>query len=141
MSRGSARDYILSVLDDLNEADMHELARNVYYWKKQREEKKQTDEGIKQRAFAEFDYLEGLSIDTKRFIMERVDSGNTNLYHSIMATIGRLVAEGKTSRECYDYYMKRRQHKNALIGHEEKVKETVNLCYEKLKEKRKMKGR
>jgi len=82
------------------------------------------------------DYLNELSQETKIFILDRVQEGEKNLYHSIMAIIGNNKGRFKTVDDLWNYYLEKYQNSRSYIfTHEKEVREIIGLCLQRMEER------
>jgi len=76
-----------------------------------------------------YDYLNELSPETKQLVIDLVNDGDKNLYHSIMAIIESHRGQFSTVDDLWNYYSKRYGHSRSYIyTYEEEIREIMELC-------------
>ena len=89
-----------------------------------------------------YDYLNGLSKKTRKFIISRIENGVTvggvtdkkNLYHSVMANMNALVKSGKlpSEEEFKDYYFSKNKERHFLNEDDQPlIDELASYCFKK----------
>lgn len=85
----------------------------------------------------DYQYLDELSPETKQLVIDLVNSGEKNLYHSIMAMIGVKGGEFESTEQLWDYYSKRLGKTRPYICEfEPQVRELIELCWGRMKKRR-----
>ena len=77
----------------------------------------------------DYGYLDDLSPEAKQLVIDLVNDGDTNLYHSIMAVIEMHRGQFTTINQLWNYYSKRFGQKRPYIyKYEEETREIMALC-------------
>ena len=77
----------------------------------------------------DYGYLNELPAEVKQLVIDLVNDGDTNLYHSIMAVIEMHRGQFTSINQLWNYYSKRFGQKRPYIyKHEEEIREIMELC-------------
>lgn len=83
----------------------------------------------------EYKYLDELTDETRKMIIDDLEAGKKNLYHSVMACLQNRINNGNFSRSEEreaEYYIFRQK---VPEDRKEKIREIVFLCYKRLYER------
>ena len=111
-----------------------EFIRTKLYVKKDENRKKQSKNKDTSYLTAAR-YLAPLSNDARQFIIDLLDKGEKNIYHSVMAVLDKHpdLTKEEVTRYYFDKYEKRRPF---LAENKGLVCEIINLCWERQRRKR-----
>ena len=77
----------------------------------------------------DYGYLDDLSPEAKQLVIDLVNDGDTNLYHSIMAVIYLKRGQFTSINQLWNYYSKRFGQKRSYIyKYEQEIREIMELC-------------
>lgn len=77
----------------------------------------------------DYGYLNELPAEVKQLVIDLVNDGDTNLYHSIMAVIEMHRGQFTSINQLWNYYSKRFGQKRPYIyKYEEEIREIMELC-------------
>ena len=77
----------------------------------------------------DYRYLDKVSESAKNLVIDLVNKGEKNIYHSIMSIIAINRGEFKSEDQLWEYYSKRFGRERPYIhAHENEIKEIINLC-------------
>lgn len=92
----------------------------------------------KQLVNMQYKYLSSLSVETQELILNLIDEGEKNLYHSIMAIIG-YSNTFRSVNEVWEYYSEKYgAERPYIIFYQENIKEIIAYCLKKLTDEGKM---
>ena len=83
----------------------------------------------------EYKYLDELTDETRKMIIDDLKAGKKNLYHSVMACLQNRIKNGNFSRSEEreaEYYISRQK---VPEDRKENIREIVFLCYKRLFER------
>jgi len=84
----------------------------------------------------EYEYLNDLSPRAKQLVIDLINSGNKNLYHSIMSVMDNKRGHFASIDELWDYYSnKLGQERPYIYTHEAEIKEIMGLCLIRITER------
>lgn len=82
----------------------------------------------------DYGYLNALSPGARAFVIELVESGEKNLYHSFMSIINNPSRADFTKEQIRDIYFEKYADKRPYLKkHESYVLEVLNLCWSRQK--------
>jgi len=84
-----------------------------------------------------FNYLDGLTDNTKEWIIMIINTFDLNLYHSAAATIEANIKKKSIVEVTEGYIEKNISKRSYIIGNEEKIKEIFEYVYDRLSKKNK----
>ena len=92
---------------------------------------------MKGNTYDDFGYLNYVSKEAKQFVIDRVNAGNKNVYHSIMATLGNRIQHNtiKPFEEEYAFYLQKAKKHDFTESELPYVREIFEYCYTKGLEK------
>ncbi|MBR4873882.1 MAG: hypothetical protein IKV00_08600 [Clostridia bacterium] len=77
----------------------------------------------------DYGYLNELSPEAKQLIIDLVNDGDKNLYHSIMAVIETHRGKFTSINQLWSYYSKRfGKDRSYIYTHEDEIREIMELC-------------
>lgn len=77
----------------------------------------------------DYRYLDKVSESAKNLVIDLVNKGEKNIYHSIMSIIGVNRGKFKSEDQLWEYYSKRFGRERPYIyTHEDEIKEIISLC-------------
>lgn len=81
-----------------------------------------------------FGYLDHVSQEAKQFVIDRVHSGNKNVYHSIMSVLNNRIEHNTIEplEEEYAVYLQKAKRHNFEESELQYVREVFEYCYEKI---------
>ena len=83
-----------------------------------------------------YKYLNNVSAKAKQLVIDLVDKGEKNLYHSMMAIIDAKKNEITSVEQLWNYYSKRFGGARSYIyTYENEIKEIMQLCLDKYNKK------
>lgn len=77
----------------------------------------------------DYGYLDELPPEVKRLVIDLVNDGDKNLYHSIMAVIECNRGRFTSINQLWEYYSKRfGKERSYIYKYEEEIREIMELC-------------
>ena len=77
----------------------------------------------------DYRYLDDLSAEAKQLVIDLVNEGDKNLYHSIMAVIYLKRGQIASINQLWKYYSKRfGKTRSYIYEYEEEIREIMELC-------------
>ena len=97
----------------------------------------QLQELVKKRGYSPtYNYLNDLSPQTKQLVIDLVNDGDKNLYHSVMAIIETHRGQFSSVDDLWKYYSKRYGNSRSYIyTYEEEIREIMELCLARMDER------
>ena len=84
----------------------------------------------------DFKYLEGVSYEARQLVIDLINDGKKNLYHSIMAIIECHKELFSTPEDLWEYYKTRYGvTRPYIMEYENEVFEIIQLCFQKMCDK------
>ncbi|MDS0526197.1 hypothetical protein NNC19_10940 [Clostridium sp. SHJSY1] len=96
------------------------------------------ESGNRIKVVENFYYLNGLSLDTKNWVLDILNEYDFNLYNSAAATIDGNINKKSITEVINGYIEKNKNKRVYLLGNEEKIEEIFEYVYGRLKSKNRL---
>ena len=81
----------------------------------------------------DYKYLEGVSYEARHLVIDLINDGKKNLYHSVMSIIENHRELFSTPEDVWEYYKRRYSvTRPYIIEYETEVYEIIELCFQKM---------